>query len=77
MTEQLLDRAPRTKAERADGDEWTTLEPTDVVEVPLLLSGRQILALEEAAHHSGVTAGEMVRRLVQDFLAHRLSCRVT
>jgi hypothetical protein len=41
----------------------------DVVEVPLLLSGWQMSALEREAHRSGRTAGEMVRQLLRDFLA--------
>ena len=40
-----------------------------MVEVPLLLSGWQMSALEWAAHRKGVTAGEMVRQLLRDFLA--------
>jgi hypothetical protein len=75
MTEQILERSTRT-ASSSEADEWTTLDPADVVEVPLLLSGRQMLALEEAAHHRGLTAGEMVRHLLQDFIAHSLACKV-
>jgi hypothetical protein len=41
----------------------------DVVEIPLLLPGWQISALETAAHNRGQTAGEMVRDLLRDFLA--------
>jgi hypothetical protein len=41
----------------------------EVIEVPLLLSLRQMSALEAAAYHRGLTAGEMVRRLLQDFIA--------
>jgi hypothetical protein len=41
----------------------------DVVEVPLLLQGWQMSALEKAAHSRGLTAGEMVRDLLRDFLA--------
>jgi hypothetical protein len=41
----------------------------DVVEIPLLLSGWQVSALETAAHDRGLTAGEMVRTLLRDFLA--------
>jgi hypothetical protein len=41
----------------------------DVVEIPLLLSGRQARALERAAHDRGLTAGEMVRSLLRDFFA--------
>lgn len=44
------------------------LEAGDVVEVPLLLPGWQVSALEEAAHDRGLTAGEMVRQLVRQFL---------
>src|SRR5262249_61888424 len=75
MTEQILDRSP-LGATSFEADEWTTLDPADVVEVPLLLSGRQMLALEEAAHHRGLTAGEMVRHLLQDFIARTLACKV-
>jgi hypothetical protein len=42
--------------------------PGDVVEVPLLLSAGQMSALERAAHRHGLTAGEMVRRLLHDFI---------
>jgi hypothetical protein len=41
----------------------------DVVEVPLLLPGWQVSALETAAHDYGLTAGEMVRHLLRDFIA--------
>jgi len=41
----------------------------DVVEVPLLLPGWQASILETVAHQRGLTAGAMVRHLVQDFLA--------
>jgi hypothetical protein len=43
-------------------------EPGDVVEVPLLLSTGQMTALEQAAHRRGLTAGEMLRRLLRDFI---------
>ena len=41
----------------------------DVVEIPLLLQGWQMTALETAAHSRGQTAGAMVRDLLRDFLA--------
>jgi len=41
----------------------------EVVEVSLLLPGWQVTALESAAHERGLTAGEMVRSLVRDFIA--------
>jgi hypothetical protein len=41
---------------------------SDIVEVPLLLPGWQVAALETAAHDRGLTAGEMVRTLLRDFL---------
>jgi hypothetical protein len=77
MTEHLLEGSPNVELNSADRDEWTPVGPCDVIEVPLLLSGRQMLALEEAAHHRGLTAGEMVRRLLQDFIAATLSCKVS
>lgn len=45
------------------------LEVGEVVEVPLLLPGWQISALEREAHHRGLTAGEMLRHLLSDFIA--------
>jgi hypothetical protein len=41
----------------------------EVVEIPLLLQGWQMTALETAAHQRGQTAGAMVRDLLRDFLA--------
>jgi hypothetical protein len=41
----------------------------DVVEVPLLLPSWQVEALEAAAHAQGLTAGEMVRQLLSEFLS--------
>ncbi len=40
----------------------------DVVEVPLLLPGWQVSALEQAAHQRGLTAAEMVRGVLRDFI---------
>jgi hypothetical protein len=40
----------------------------DVIEIPLLLQGWQITALEQAAQLRGQTAGEMVRNILRDFL---------
>jgi hypothetical protein len=51
------------------------LEGCDVVEVPLLLAGWQMSALERAAYHRGLTAAEMVRQLLRDFIAdHPATC---
>ena len=44
------------------------LAERDVVEVPLLLPGWQVAALATAAQDRGVTAGEMMRRLLHDFI---------
>lgn len=41
----------------------------DVIEIPLLLAGWQVRALETAAHDRGLTAAEMVRHVLRDFLA--------
>ena len=43
----------------------------DVVEVPLLLPGWQVAALEEAARSEGRTFAEMARGLIRDFLTRR------
>jgi hypothetical protein len=43
----------------------------EVLEVPLLLSGWQVRALEQAAHQRGLTAGEMVRSLLDEFFTDR------
>jgi hypothetical protein len=40
----------------------------EVVELSLLLQAGQVAALEEAAWRRGVTAGELVRTLLRDFL---------
>ncbi len=40
----------------------------EVVEVSLLLPGWQVTALESAAHDRGLTAAEMVRTLLRDFI---------
>jgi len=40
----------------------------EVVEVPLLLPGWQVAALATAAQDRGVTAGEMLRGLLHDFI---------
>jgi hypothetical protein len=34
----------------------------EVVEVPLLLPGWQVVALEQVAHERGLTAGQMLRQ---------------
>ena len=39
----------------------------EVVEIPLLLPGWQVVALERAAQGQGLTTAEMVRRLIRDF----------
>jgi hypothetical protein len=41
----------------------------EVFEVSLFLSAGQMYALEEAAHDRGLTAAEMFRQLLHDFIA--------
>jgi hypothetical protein len=41
----------------------------EVIEIPLLLPGWQASALETVAHNRGLTAAEMVRHLLRDFIA--------
>jgi len=47
------------------------LADEEVVEIPLLLTGRQAEALEITAHDNGVTTGELVRQLLEDYLARK------
>jgi hypothetical protein len=46
----------------------TCLADRDVVEVPLLLPTWQVAALATAAQDRGLTAGEMLRNLLRDFI---------
>ena len=51
------------------GDETgLALGDRDVVEVPLLLPGWQVAALAEEARDRGLTAGEMLRSVLSDFI---------
>ncbi len=50
------------------GTEAAPIPSVEVSEVPLLMPGWQVEALEELAHARGLTAAEMVRRLVTDFI---------
>jgi hypothetical protein len=43
---------------------------SEVVEIPLLLSIGQVSALERVAHQRGLTAGEMVRQVLRDFIVN-------
>ena len=52
--------------ETKDGDYEPFGEPT--VELSLLLPGWQAAALESAAHSEGLTAAQLLRRLIQDYL---------
>jgi hypothetical protein len=47
----------------------TDLDEAGVVELGLLLPGGQAAALEAAAHRCGLTTGQLLRRLLRDFLA--------
>ena len=51
------------------------LDGGDIVEMPLLLAGWQMSALERAAYRRGLTAAEMVRQVLREFIAdHRATC---
>ena len=52
---------------------WREGPDGEVVEIPLLLPGWQLSALERAAHRRGLTAGEMARSLLTDSI-RRLCC---
>jgi hypothetical protein len=46
----------------------------EVVELSVLLPSEQAQGLEQAAHARGLTAAQMLRRLVQDFLSRGEAC---
>jgi hypothetical protein len=46
-----------------------TLLDGEIVEFSVLLPGWQAVALEKTASGQGLTAGQMVRRLIQDFFS--------
>ena len=46
-----------------------TLLDGEVVEFPLLLAGWQAAAVEATARSRGLTAGQMIRQLIQDYFA--------
>ncbi len=52
------------------GELGLALADRDVVEVPLLLPSWQMDALATAAQDRGLTAGEMLRHLLQDFITN-------
>jgi len=56
------------RALASDGEAIPFPSDHGVVEVPLLLPEWQVEALEALAHARGLTAGEMVRQLLSDFL---------
>ncbi|MBI1917293.1 MAG: hypothetical protein HYS12_21545 [Planctomycetes bacterium] len=53
---------------QASSREAVSFSTDDVVEVPLLVPAWQVEALEALAHAHGLTAGEMVRHLLSEFL---------
>jgi hypothetical protein len=59
----------RTREAPAVGVEESRGPDEGVIEVGLLLNGRQLAALEAAAHERGLTAGGLLRRLIGEFLS--------
>src|SRR5262245_62818051 len=55
------DLSPLTGVAGPDG-------PPDVAEISLLLPGWQLAALEDAARSRGLTSGQLVRRLLREFI---------
>jgi hypothetical protein len=54
-----------------DGEDGFWAFEDEVTELPVLLSGEQVLRLERAAYERGLTTGQMIRRLIQEFLQRR------
>jgi hypothetical protein len=44
-------------------------EDAEVVEIALLLAARDVAAMERAARRRGLTPGQMIRRLIHDFVS--------
>jgi hypothetical protein len=65
----MSERASTALCEAPSGREYPEGE---VVEVPLLLPGWQVSALEKVAHQRGLTAATMVRNLIREFIAGRV-----
>jgi hypothetical protein len=57
--------SPTNGNERRDQDYFLAKE--GIVELALLLPDWEAAALEEAAHRRGLTAGQLIRRLIQDY----------
>ena len=62
-------RLCETASPTSESEECFCEESGEVVEVSLLLSAGQMFALEEAAHDRGMTAAEMFRQVLHDFIA--------
>ena len=58
---------PRTSHEIINGSSWGEKEP--LLEVDLLLPNWQMMELEKAASHLGLTMGQLLRRLIWIYLA--------
>ncbi len=69
MSEHAVETTDRVEpvlvSEPAD---LTALEAEEVIEVPLLLSGREMSVLEQAAHQQGLTTGALLRGMLRDFV---------
>ena len=50
------------------GDDELLPFDEEITELSVLLAGRQVEELEQAAHEQGYTAAQMIRRLIRDFL---------
>jgi hypothetical protein len=46
-------------------------EMEQIVEFPLLLTTSQVEALSRASHNRGITAGQLARRAIDEFLSRR------
>jgi len=67
-----MTRPPQTDPPTEAGHSPTE---ADVTEVALLLPAEHLAALELVAHRSGVTAAQLLRRLVRDVVAADASAR--
>lgn len=56
-------------------DDDNTRTDTDILELTLLLPGRQLTILEAAAQRQGITSGQLLRQMIHDYLERAFAAR--
>lgn len=72
----MFNLSARSSSARTAATPSAQPEPTffegECVEVPVLLSTNQVAALEAVARRRGITAAQLLRRIVREFTARSL-----